>query len=67
MTQANVKLNSETAVACCGLIVAYILLSALAITVAVVDIIGGRTHLALDIFLLVVFGMPYIASRFGRA
>lgn len=67
MTQRKQEISTDTALACCGMIAAYILLSALAITVAVVDIVGGRTHLALDVFLLVVFGMPYVASRFRSA
>lgn len=64
---AETKITGEAAIACCGLIVVYVALTALALAVAITDMVGGRTHLTLDIVLLVVFGLPYVASTFRRA
>lgn len=66
MTTPSTELTGGVAFSCCALLAAYFILSAVAVTVAIVDIVGGRTHLALDIFLLLVFALPTVTGAFRR-
>lgn len=52
-TQSNIPLS--VAGGCCVLALLWTVGSVLATVVSVLDLVGGRTHLAVDIVLLVIF------------
>lgn len=57
------ELSTEAAFGCCFLLAVYFIGAAIAVAVSVVDLVQGRTHLWLDVLLLVLFALPMLRGR----
>ena len=49
---------------CCALLLLYAAGCVVATVVAITDLVGQRTHLGLDIVLLLLFGVPLLRTQF---
>lgn len=62
-TAGRSDVTVATGLTCLAVILVYAAGAIAATTVAVLDLAGQRTHLALDIVLLLIFGVPLLSSR----
>lgn len=61
--RADVKHSGLVVGSCCLLLIVWLVGCAIATTVAIVDLVQGRTHLWLDALLLWAFTLPLVTSR----